>query len=54
MCVCFFKQKTEYEMCGRDWSSDVCSSDLGRERGSEGEGAWERKQKEAGKRGERH
>ena len=25
----FFKQKTAYEMCGRDWSSDVCSSDLG-------------------------
>ena len=36
----FFKQKTAYEMCGRDWSSDVCSSDLregegGRERGRE-------------------
>ena len=26
----FFKQKTAYEMCGRDWSSDVCSSDLNR------------------------
>ena len=27
--VCFFfKQTTAYEMCGRDWSSDVCSSDL--------------------------
>ena len=26
----FFKQKTAYEMCGRDWSSDVCSSDLTR------------------------
>ena len=26
----FFKQKTAYEMCGRDWSSDVCSSDLAR------------------------
>ena len=24
----FFKQKTAYEMCGRDWSSNVCSSDL--------------------------
>eukprot|EP01046_Picozoa_sp_COSAG06_P102311 COSAG06_NODE_48476_length_332_cov_0.433476_1_plen_27_part_10 len=23
----FFKQKTEYEMESRDWSSDVCSSD---------------------------
>ena len=29
LCVFFFfKQKTAYEMCGRDWSSDVCSSDL--------------------------
>ena len=26
--IFFFKQKTAYEMCGRDWSSDVCSSDL--------------------------
>src|SRR3546814_1827675 len=25
----FFKQKTAYEMCISDWSSDVCSSDLG-------------------------
>src|SRR3546814_7014755 len=24
----FFKQKTAYEMRSRDWSSDVCSSDL--------------------------
>ena len=28
LCFFFFKQKTAYEMCGRDWSSDVCSSDL--------------------------
>src|SRR3546814_5125036 len=30
MCVIFFffKQKTAYEMRIRDWSSDVCSSDL--------------------------
>src|SRR3546814_3559526 len=34
-CVCslyivfFFKQKTAYEMRISDWSSDVCSSDLG-------------------------
>src|SRR3546814_9760221 len=27
----FFKQKTAYEMRIRDWSSDVCSSDLGDE-----------------------
>src|SRR3546814_240248 len=27
--VFFFKQKTAYEMRIRDWSSDVCSSDLG-------------------------
>ena len=24
----FFKQKTAYELESRDWSSDVCSSDL--------------------------
>src|SRR3546814_1784484 len=28
----FFKQKTAYEMRISDWSSDVCSSDLGGER----------------------
>src|SRR3546814_19261760 len=28
MCVFVFKQKTAYEMRIRDWSSDVCSSDL--------------------------
>src|SRR3546814_3230173 len=27
-CICFFKQKTAYEMRISDWSSDVCSSDL--------------------------
>ena len=26
--VFFFKQKTAYEFVSRDWSSDVCSSDL--------------------------
>src|SRR5213082_2587773 len=26
--LCFFKQKTEYEIVSGDWSSDVCSSDL--------------------------
>src|SRR3546814_1034384 len=30
--VFFFKQKTAYEMRISDWSSDVCSSDLGPER----------------------
>src|SRR3546814_2892653 len=29
MYVFFFKQKTAYEMRISDWSSDVCSSDLG-------------------------
>src|SRR3546814_4583769 len=33
MCMCiivfFFQQKTAYEMRISDWSSDVCSSDLG-------------------------
>ena len=28
MVVFFFKQKTAYEIVSRDWSSDVCSSDL--------------------------
>ena len=27
----FFKQKTAYEIASGDWSSDVCSSDLGSE-----------------------
>src|SRR3546814_7188040 len=26
--ICFFMQKTAYEMRISDWSSDVCSSDL--------------------------
>src|SRR3546814_2029627 len=29
MMFVFFKQKTAYEMRISDWSSDVCSSDLG-------------------------
>src|SRR3546814_2158927 len=29
MFVFFFKQKTAYELRISDWSSDVCSSDLG-------------------------
>src|SRR3546814_7355541 len=33
--MCFFKQKTSYEMRISDWSSDVCSSDLINERGQE-------------------
>src|SRR5216110_3820780 len=28
VCCFFFKQKTAYEISSRDWSSDVCSSDL--------------------------
>src|SRR6187200_3728361 len=28
-CFFFFKQKTAYEIVSGDWSSDVCSSDLG-------------------------
>src|SRR5881227_4236873 len=31
-CFFFFKQKTAYEITVRDWSSDVCSSDLDRAR----------------------
>ena len=30
----FFKQKTAYEIVSRDWSSDVCSSDLKNYRGN--------------------
>src|SRR3546814_2720688 len=30
LCFFFFKQKTAYELRISDWSSDVCSSDLGR------------------------
>src|SRR3546814_3990908 len=33
--VFFFKQKTAYEMRISDWSSDVCSSDLGTRDGEE-------------------
>ena len=29
VCFFFFKQKTAYEIKECDWSSDVCSSDLG-------------------------
>ena len=29
LCFFFFKQKTAYEIYQCDWSSDVCSSDLG-------------------------
>src|SRR3546814_9693195 len=29
VCFFFFKQKTAYDMRISDWSSDVCSSDLG-------------------------
>src|SRR3546814_19016598 len=32
MIIFFFKQKTAYEMRIGDWSSDVCSSDLGDDR----------------------
>src|SRR3546814_1803021 len=31
----FFKQKTAYEMRISDWSSDVCSSDLGHRAGDD-------------------
>src|SRR3546814_11070240 len=35
----FFKQKTAYERRISDWSSDVCSSDLGGEAAVAGDGA---------------
>src|SRR3546814_4971953 len=34
----FFKQKTAYEMRINDWSSDVCSSDLGHQHARQGQG----------------
>src|SRR5213594_1926335 len=34
----FFKQKTAYEISVRDWSSDVCSSDLGTAKGLAADG----------------
>src|SRR5215813_11424256 len=27
-CYCFFSSRRRHTRCGRDWSSDVCSSDL--------------------------
>src|SRR3546814_8004912 len=43
--VLFFKQNTAYEMRISDWSSDVCSSDLGHRhsrsaRDEQGPGRW--------------
>src|SRR5881275_3409852 len=38
----FFKQKTAYEIVPCDWSSDVCSSDLGDRRGQLGQHRVER------------
>src|SRR3546814_2370551 len=37
VCFFFFKQKTAYEMRISDWSSDVCSSDLGAQVGAMGQ-----------------
>src|SRR3546814_1774837 len=37
--IFFFKQKTAYEMRISDWSSDVCSSDLGIDQFDRGEEA---------------
>src|SRR3546814_10793034 len=48
--VFFFKQKTAYEMRISDWSSDVCSSELG-ERHQE---AKKRAEQDGGKRARRH
>src|SRR3546814_6314091 len=36
--IFLFKQKTAYELRISDWSSDVCSSDLGRSRRTAGDG----------------
>src|SRR3546814_2301114 len=37
----FFKQKTAYEMRISDWSSDVCSSDLVKQRKAFGQTIWD-------------
>src|SRR3546814_20646081 len=39
----FFKQKTAYEMRISDWSSDVCSSDLGSAQRFELSSPWRRR-----------
>src|SRR3546814_3480033 len=39
----FFKHKTAYEVRISDWSSDVCSSDLGRTLGRRGRIPWLRR-----------
>src|SRR3546814_1162995 len=50
-CGCFFfKQKTAYELRISDWSSDVCSSDLGARRGSRRAGAGRRASSADGRR----
>src|SRR3546814_3466389 len=45
----FFKQKTAYEMRISDWSSDVCSSDLGLGRLEEGCVRHQRRGREVGR-----
>src|SRR3546814_9656218 len=44
MCFFFFKQKTAYDMSMRDWSADVCSSDLEIERLAQDFADWCKKQ----------
>src|SRR3546814_3909858 len=49
--VCFFKQKTAYELRISDWNSDVCSSDLAR--GAQGAGGGDAGAGRAGRLGAR-
>ena len=44
----FFKQKTAYEIRNCDWSSDVCSSDLGKRKKGKERGKEREKRKMAG------
>src|SRR3546814_1512971 len=44
--IFFFKQKTAYEMRISDWSSDVCSSDLGAHRRDLARSRLERREKD--------
>src|SRR2546429_1183046 len=41
----FFTSRRRHTRCSRDWSSDVCSSDLGKDAGKSGRVLWVNGQK---------
>src|SRR3546814_9307794 len=49
-CFFFFKQKTAYELRISDWSSDVCSSDLGARAGDAARSSRDRAARGGGRR----